>query len=123
MADLLRLFELADEFGMTTGQALDLCDHLGISAESGTTLLTATDAEAIRAAAHAAGLGDRAVGPAHGARTWGPEPAIAPPPGWVRADSVSTSQQSAPDAPVAPDPATTDTKSGSTFRRRRSRRR
>ncbi|MBI2704223.1 MAG: hypothetical protein HYX32_02870 [Actinobacteria bacterium] len=103
MAELLRLFELADEFGITTGQAMDLCDEAGVSAESGSTLLTATDAAALRAAAHQLGLGDRAVGRAAGRPPGGDDPAIAPPPGWVRMADAGPTEEPAPAPPLVPE--------------------
>jgi hypothetical protein len=96
MAELKRLFEFADEFGITTAQALELCDIAGIPARDGGTLLTGSDAARLRQAAAGAGLGNGA-GPA-GAGPFDPAEAgrpgrpagvaVAPPPGWVHVNDL-----------------------------------
>src|SRR6476619_5280426 len=48
---VLPLYELADEFGLTTADALDVCDRAGVVADSGATMLDAADAEKFRRAA------------------------------------------------------------------------
>ncbi|MBI2704287.1 MAG: hypothetical protein HYX32_03205 [Actinobacteria bacterium] len=50
----LALVQLADEFGLTTAGALDLCDELGIAAEHGGSSITNGDADRFRSAAAAA---------------------------------------------------------------------
>jgi hypothetical protein len=46
----VRVVELADEFELTTAQALDVCDRAGIPAADGSTVLTTADIAAFRAA-------------------------------------------------------------------------
>ena len=42
------LFELADEFGFTTAQALEICDELGVRADHAGTSLSIADANRFR---------------------------------------------------------------------------
>ncbi len=57
------LVELADEFGLTTAGALDICDRVGIHAQGGATVVRFADAQRFRAEAARARAEPRAQVP------------------------------------------------------------
>jgi hypothetical protein len=86
----MHLYELADEFHMTSGEALDVCDHVGINAASGGDEVAPADVERFRQAV---------------ARTTAPPPAQVmapaappPPPAFPTAPAPAAAW-AAPDAP------------------------
>lgn len=72
----VHVYELADEFHLTSAEALDVCDRAGLAADSGATRLSPADAERFRAEAGRPPVAPDPFGEADPA----PDEGVAPPP-------------------------------------------
>jgi len=107
----IALYLLADEFAMSSADALEVCDRVGVHAESGAAVLSSIDAERFRLAARQ-DAASAPVGPAWAVA--GPAttaPATAQGPGWAVPAGPSwavTGQASPPPhpGPFTPSPPT-----------------